>query len=250
MLNPRKLIFSFAAAGLLAGCCAAAQESIATTPVSGLHETTGWRNFWPSRWKQKLGEAKKLGGQVRVVFLGDSITHFWDTTGHKVFEENFSRYHTLNLGFSGDRTQQTLWIARESGIFQLVRPGLVVLMIGTNNVGWKESGPKEAAEGIRQILAAVRKNAPQAKILLFAVFPRGKNDNDAMRRKVAEINRELPALADGKDIFYVDINSKLMNADGTIDAAMMPDYLHPAQAGYLIWRDAILPYAEKYAGGK
>ncbi len=223
-----------------------AEDNPAVKPLSGVTETTGRRDFWPARWQQKFEEARTLGDQIQVVFLGDSITHFWESNGREVFAETFPPYHTLNLGFSGDRTQHTLWIARESGIFKLIHPRLVVLMIGTNNIGWKESTPEQTVAGIQQILAAVREQAPQAKILLFAVFPRGKTADDPMRRQVEEINRGLPALADNQNIFFVDINRQLMNPDGTIDPAVMPDYLHPARAGYVVWRDAILPYLKKY----
>ncbi len=229
------------------GICRA--DSVATTPVSGEKETD-WRAFWWPRWQAKLQEAKMLGDKAEIVFLGDSITNFWETNGKEVFDETFPRYGTLNLGFSGDRTQHTLWIARESGIFKIVHPKLIVLLIGTNNIGWRESSPQETVEGIKLILEALRAQAPQAKILLFAVFPCGAKPDDAMRKLVEEINRGLPKLADGENIFYVDISDKLTNADGTIDPAVMPDYLHPAKAGYATWRDAILPYVVKYVEGE
>ena len=220
--------------------------SIAAKPRSGIDEPQKGRAFWKSRWEAKLKQAKAEGNKCRIVFLGDSITHFWESKGKEVYDETFPKYHTLNLGFSGDRTQHTLWIAQESGIFDIVHPDLIVIMIGTNNIGWKESSPTEAICGIRQILKVLRKNAPQAKILIFDVFPRGEKPTDTYRQQVNEINAHLPALADGTHIFHASINDRLMDADGTIPKSMMADFLHPGKPGYIIWRDAILPYIDRF----
>ena len=221
-------------------------DSIAAKPLSGINEPQKGRQFWKGRWEAKLNQAKAEGDNCRIVFLGDSITHFWESNGKEVFDQTFPKYHTLNLGFSGDRTQHTLWIAQESGVFDIVHPNLIVIMIGTNNIGWKESSPAEAACGIRQILKALRKNAPQAIILLFDVFPCGEKPSDAHRQLVNQINAQLPPMADGRHIFHVSINDKLMDADGTIQKSMMSDFLHPGKPGYVIWRDAMLPYINKY----
>ncbi len=240
---------------VLTSCCSVSRlecpsnckhESIAAKPLSGIDEPQKGRKFWKARWEAKLDQAKTDGEKCRIVFLGDSITHFWESKGKEVYEETFPKYHTLDLGFSGDRTQHTLWIAQESGIFDIVHPNLIVLMIGTNNIGWKESSPAETVCGIRQILKAIRKNAPQAKILLFDVFPRGEKPTDAYRQKVNEINAQLPAMADDKFIFHISINDKLMDADGTIQKSMMADFLHPGKPGYIIWRDAIQPYINRF----
>ena len=253
----RRLLVSFVSLlvyAMLTGCCTArlecpkgcAHDSIAAKPRSGLEESGRGRDFWKGRWEAKLKQAKADGDSCQIVFLGDSITHFWESKGKEVFEETFVKYHTLDLGFSGDRTQHTLWIAKESGIFDIVHPKLIVLMIGTNNIGWKESGPYETLCGIRQILKALRKNAPQAKILLFDVFPCDEKPTGFHRQLVNEINRGLPALADGKRIVHLSINDKLMQPDGTISKEMMSDFLHPGKPGYVIWRDAIMPYVPKH----
>ena len=249
------LLILFISALVFTSCCSVSRlecpssckhDSIAAKPLSGIDEPQKGRTFWKARWEAKINQAKADGEKCRIVFLGDSITHFWESKGKEVYDETFPKYHTLNLGFSGDRTQHTLWIAQESGVFNIVHPDLIVIMIGTNNIGWKESSPAEAACGIRQILKALRKNAPQAKILLFDVFPCGEKPTDAHRLLVNEINAQLPAMADGKHIFHLSINDKLMDADGTIQKSMMADFLHPGKPGYIIWRDAIQPYIDRF----
>lgn len=88
---------------------------------------------------------------------------------------------------------------------------------------------------------------PKAKIVLFDVFPRGANNKDSLRGKVNEINKGIPALCDGKNIFHCSINKELLELDGeTLTRQMMPDLLHPGPKGYDIWAKALLPYFTQY----
>ena len=65
------------------------------------------------------------------------------------------------------------------------------------------------------------------------------------RVQIAEINREIAKLADGKTVRYLDIGQKFLNADGTMSKDIMPDFLHPGLKGYEIWAAAIkAPVAE------
>jgi beta-glucosidase len=234
---------------LVSGCCAinrckikeAKGYNLATTPTSEMY-ATNWRKFWGPRYQEKVKFTYENANKIDIVFVGDSITHFWDTTGKEVAAEKFPNHTILNLGFSGDRTQQTIWTTSQKEIWGKINPKLITLMIGTNNIGWNESDATATLEGIKIILSNLRKNAPEAKILLFAIFPRGKDKTDQFRPQIDIVNAALQNLADGENIIFVNINNKLMNADGTISKEMMPDYLHPAKPGYVIWADAIKPY--------
>ena len=88
----------------------------------------------------------------------------------------------------------------------------VVLNIGTNNAG--KNSPAEIAAGVKACLAEIRRSQPAANILLLGIYPRGPKP-DAMREKLAAVNRELAQL-DGKDnITYLDVTEKLLQPDGT-----------------------------------
>ena len=185
------------------------------------------------------------------MFLGDSITNFWEGNGREVYQKHFASRKILNLGFSGDRTEHTLWILKESGILEKMDPKVFILMIGTNNVGHNSSTPAQTIEGVREILRVLGEKKPNAVVVLFAVFPRGANGQDGLRQKVNEINAGLPGLCDGKRVIFVSINDQLLDADGdTLSREMMPDLLHPGARGYEIWANAIEPFLAKYADGK
>lgn len=227
---------------------ATAAPNLAVQSVSGLDET-GWRSFWKPRFEQKMKQAE--AGDADIVFLGDSITNFWESNGKEAFAKWYGNRRVLNLGFSGDRTQQTIWIVKDGGILEKINPKLFVLMIGTNNVGWNETDPAQTLEGIQEILRIVREKKPNAKIVLFDVFPRGANNQDGMRKLVNQINEGIPALADGKNIFFASINSKLLEANGeTLTRETMPDLLHPGPKGYEFWAEAIEPFILKFVENK
>ncbi len=178
--------------------------------------------------------AKK--GDIDLLFDGDSITDFWGTTGKAVFDQYFGGMKVANFAISGDTTQGVLW-GLKNGEGQGFSPKAIMLMIGTNNTG-SSTGP-EIAEGVGATVLELRKDFPNAKILLLAIFPRGTGPTDANRLKNIEANKIFAKLHDNKNVFYLDIGDKFLLPDGTISRDIMGDQLHPTAAGYEIWAAAV-----------
>ena len=212
----------------------------------------GRREWWwkdPEMWlnavRRHRREASELGPEIDLVFLGDSITRGWEGNGKKVLEELRRTYRIHTLGIGGDRVQHNIWRARY-GELAGYRAKCVMIMIGTNNnYGDK---PNATAVGIKRLLAEVRAHQPQAKILLVPVFPREERPDAAKRLNNAAVNKIIRAYADDRDVFWLDFNDRLVQADGTISRELMPDFLHPVEAGYRIWADAALPYFRRFCG--
>ena len=76
-------------------------------------------------------------------------------------------------------------------------------------------------------------------MLLLAIFPRGATRGDKMRVRNSQVNKIIKGYDDGKKVFFLDIGSKFLTADGTLTREMMPDLLHLSPKGYQIWADAI-----------
>ena len=57
-----------------------------------------------------------------------------------------------------------------------LNPKVVMLMIGTNNLGSHQS-VQDTIAGIKCDVAAIHEKLPEAKILLLAIFPRGANSS-------------------------------------------------------------------------
>ncbi len=132
----------------------------------------------------------------------------------------------------------TLKVRKTGGECRGHKPEAVMLMIGTNNTG-SCSGP-EIAEGIGAIVLELRKDFPDAKILLLAILPRGACPADANRRKIEETNRIIARLDDQKHVLFMNINSRFLDDKGGL-IGFRSDNLHPVEQGYEIWASAVAP---------
>lgn len=212
----------------------------ATTPRKG-------SSVHNKRIAEKMKQAKALKEKVKILFLGDSITHGWEWNkdARKLFKENFAPYNTLNLGCNGDRTEYTLWFVEKSGILDHIRPQLVVMMIGTNNLS-RSYSPEAVARAIGMIKENLRKRYPEAKILLYGIFPREADPAHPLRLLIARTNEIIASYADNKQVFYEDIGPYMLNRHAHLHRSMMGDLLHPKLPGYVIWKDSIMKYVKKY----
>jgi beta-glucosidase len=120
-------------------------------------------------------------------------------------------------------------------------------MIGTNNSNKQDNSPDEILAGVEAIVRQIRDRQPDTKVLLLGIFPRGKGFSD-QRGKILQVNQALARMDDGKTIFYLDFGSQYIQDDGSISRTIMPDYLHPNQAGYVIWANAIEPKLKQLLG--
>jgi lysophospholipase L1-like esterase len=189
-----------------------------------------------------LEQAKK--GNIDLLFLGDSITQGWlgrNGQGEgpiEVWDRFYVPRNAADFGIGGDRTQHVLW-RLDNGEVDGIKPKVVVLMIGTNNVA--SNSAAEIADGVKAIVAKLREKLPESKILLLGVFPRGEKPAGPAREKLAAVNESISKLDDGKMIKYLDIGKSFLNDDGTISRDVMPDFLHLTRKGYRIWADAMEP---------
>jgi N-acetylglucosamine-6-sulfatase len=211
--------------------------SVPTVPEART-ETTGKWAWWPARHAAKVAETKAGGGEV--IFLGDSITQGWETVGKAAWERHFAPRKAANYGFGGDSTQHVLWRVK-NGEFDNASPKAIVLLIGTNHARHGDFTPEQIAAGIRALLDALAEKCPRAKVLLLGILPRGPDAADPWRRKCEAVNALLPALADGKRVHHLNVNTKLLTADGTLPKEIAPDLLHLSPKGYSILAEALEP---------
>jgi lysophospholipase L1-like esterase len=188
-----------------------------------------------SRHEGFVATAKQ--SNIDLLLHGDSITDWWLQEANKpVFDKYFGRIRTANFAIAGDTTQGVLWGLR-NGEGQGFQPRAVMLMIGTNNTGTFTA--PEIAEGIGAVVMELRRDFPDAKILLLAIFPRGR-PGDPVRDKIAEVNRIVAKLDDQQHVFYLDIGRKFLDDNGVfLPDSFRPDNLHPQAKGYDIWGDAV-----------
>jgi len=177
-------------------------------------------------------------GNIDLLLHGDSITDWWvqGDANKAMFDKYFGNFRTANFAVAGDTTQGVLW-GLKNGEGQGFQPKAVMVMIGTNNSG--NLAAPEIAEGVGAVVLEMRKDFPNAKILLLGIFPRSI-PGDPVREKLAEVNRIISKLDDQQHVFYMDIGAKFLDDRGFfLPDSFRTDNLHPQAKGYDIWGAAV-----------
>jgi lysophospholipase L1-like esterase len=214
-------------AALIALACNAPEHG-STQPAPNAHEP------------ERVAALAALGraAEADLVFVGDSITQLWETTGKQVWEDYYSGRRAINLGVGWEQTQNVLW-RLERGHFDRLRPRLIVLLIGTNNSQQSSHSPEGIADGVGAILSSFRQKMPATRVLLLGIFPRGRKLQDPHRKNTQAANQLLRRFADGKRVFYRDIGHVFVRDGGSVDPTLMPDFVHLSERGYALWAEAI-----------
>lgn len=207
--------------------------STQVTPNSAVIPVVKDADWWLPRHQNILDRVRQ--GNVDLIFIGDSITNRWQTTGLSVWNQYYANRNAVNMGFEGDRTENVLW-RLDNGEIDGIFPKLAVIMIGTNN---HDDNAEEVGEGIIAICRRIRTKCPSTRILLMAIFPRSQYPSTHRVKNLRSSLYAAGVLADDDKVIYKDIAEFLMNPDGSISASMMPDYLHPELPGYQIWAQQI-----------
>jgi lysophospholipase L1-like esterase len=194
-------------------------------------------------------------GDIDLIFLGDSITEQWEGPGKDVWEKYYGKRRAVDFGTGGDMTQHVLWRLQNGNVEGLDAPKegkpprLVVLMIGTNNIGTGET-PENTAAGVEAVAKLLREKLPKTDVLLLGVFPREAKPEGGLRKSAARVNELVKGSALPKGVHYLDIGDKFLEKDGTISKDVMPDELHLSAKGYEIWAQAIEPKVHELLGEK
>jgi len=245
----------------LASARAAAPDFVSTHPLQRV-------DYWQQRQADLTAELKNAQAlrDVRLVFLGDSITDFWHLDdnpwfpglkcGRKIWDESFAgnrpENRALNLGISGDRMEHVLYRLlpeKAGGLGQLDAPGLhpefIIVMVGINNTFAGESPMADSVfAGIQAVVTAVHERQPRALVVLESLLPTGEEAKN--RDVVRPVNERLLALSVSQPfagyVRYLDLYSSFVDPEGKQLSRYFNDGLHPNQAGYGIWRDRLVPF--------
>jgi len=239
-----KKIFALFFSLVIATTAFSQETNLHTAPVRNpaiIPVSRGNPTNWLARHEGFVKQTK--AGGIDLLFMGDSITDFWRNRGKNVWEKFYASRHAANFGIGGDRTQHVLWRI-EHGELDGIDPKVIVLMIGTNNSNTDSAD--QISEGVEKIVGEMREKCPKSKILLLAIFPRGKPDAKPQQMEtINKVNERIAKLDDGKTVTFLNINKAFLGEDGKLHADVMPDFLHPNEHGYQLWADAMEPTLDK-----
>lgn len=189
-------------------------------------------------WNERHRQVLELNQQLNpdVVVIGNSIMHYWGGQpaherqwGLKQWNNLFKGHRVVNMGFGWDRIENVYWRLYH-GELDGISPKHIVLMIGTNNIGF-QSG-EQIAEGIKGLATLIGSKQPGAKLHVIKVLPRMHGE-----QKVKEINEQLDRiLKPGPHLEVIDLTSEftLKDGSGKIDPTLFREGLHPNEKGYAV----------------
>ena len=210
---------------------AARPRAVVPAPRSDLH----------SRQRRLRFRERARRGGAEVALVGDSITEAWSYAGRPVFDRVFEKRQAVNLGINGDRTEHVL--GRLEADLDGFRPRVVVLMIGTNNLG--HDPVDHIVAGVGEIVGELHRLRPDAEVVLVAVTPRGATVDAPSRVAVRALNAALAPAAESWDVTWVDAGPALLEPDGVLSPALAPDALHFSTQGYERWWSVLGPVVER-----
>jgi len=185
-------------------------------------------------------------GDIDIVFFGTTDTEMWlwSDRGRSVWDQQLAVRKAAGFGSQGTRFESLMW-RMQNGELSGYQAKVVVLQLisgaGLNpgdslaDVVKKEAG----------IIAEARSRQPQAKILIFAAFPRGADTAPRM----AEANAAIATLADNETVFYIDIGKRFFRPDGSFNYSMWS--LDTANRGiqtsaFKVWAEELQPWLARF----
>jgi lysophospholipase L1-like esterase len=222
-----------------------------------------------ARHDEKVAAIKS--GNYDLFLIGNSITETLEGEGEEwkplraAWDKHLVPLNAINLGYSGYRTENILWNMQNGELDQKHSPKVAMLLIGTNNLDDQHYPKIHTAEevfaGTRAIVELIRLRHPTTKILILRIFIcGGPGDQTPYHRKYNRSAKAIAAtlkageltakLADGRQVFWLDINDVFLRSDGTINTDLMPDLIHPNGAGAEAWVSAVEPMLIRLKGGK
>lgn len=186
-------------------------------------------------WKRRVAEQEQqLANQrARVGFLGDSLTEFWQHTGSGAWYRDMVPLKPINLGIAGDRTENILYRIQRLD-FRRARTELLILMMGTNNLGMDHPDPPEkVVEAIQKAVTLLKpKLPPAATLVVLGVPPSGDAAHSPLRKSIQATNAQLAAVTWPAGVKYVPVYEVFVDAEDQWKPGLTLDGTHFSAAGY------------------
>lgn len=197
---------------------------------------------WEALVEKQFAEVRRGGHEL--VFIGDSITEYWDHDGREVWDAYYGDRNALNFGVGGDRTENVLWRIDHAELDRL-SPKVAVVLIGTNN--YKVSDAYGISEGTLAIVQRLGKLWPDTQILVVGILPAGLWPNPR-RTVMDDANRRTAAILHGPNVHFLNVNDTFIYRNGLVTPELMIDSLHLSTEGYKAWAEAMEPTLARLLG--
>jgi len=179
-----------------------------------------------------------------IVFFGDSRARQWPAP------DGWKGATIVNRGIGNQTTAQVL--GRFPQHVASLKPGLVVLQVGVNDLKTIPLFPSEKEKIVRNCQANIARLVRDAvesgsRVVVTTIMPLGKVPierrpfwSDDVATAIKEVNATITAMG-GERVSVFDTGQILAGPDGTVDPKYSRDLLHLQPEGYAALNRAIAP---------
>ncbi|SHE46448.1 GDSL-type esterase/lipase family protein [Dysgonomonas macrotermitis] len=173
----------------------------------------------------------------KVVFIGDSITEFWEWKDAVFFKSN----GYICKGIGGQTTDEML-LRFKRDVLDL-NPQIVVISGGINDAS-EFNAPYDEDETLANLkFMAESAESNGIKVILTSVpytrvFNWGGKSKEVSAR-TCELNVKIELYAHQKGYVFADLFAPFLKSDGSMDSQYIPDEIHPSKEGYALMKTVI-----------
>lgn len=212
-------------------------KAAATKQLTRLNPT---HEQWKSLLEQEAkAVAKGQGANRLAILLGDSISMWFPVAG---FPGNGSQLW-LNQGISGENSGQIL---QRLFAFSQTRPDTIYVLAGINDLR-QGASDEIILNNIRQIAQRLRRNHPQAQVVLQSILP--TRLSAIPNERIRNLNQQIAVIAQQERAGYLDLHSLFVDKQGQMRQDLTTDGLHLSRLGYEVWQEG-LQYTESVLTAK
>jgi lysophospholipase L1-like esterase len=184
----------------------------------------------------------------RVCFIGDSLTELWEHHGKADWDLHFKPLKSANLGVTADRTEHILERIRRLD-FRRAKPELVVLLMGTNNLGMDPADkPDEVFRAFQKAVAVLQVKTPQAQVLLLTIPPSGYEPKSALRQRIQETNQLVTTATWPATVRVLPVYESMVDEQDRWRADCTLDGTHFSATGYGRLASLLAPVVKEMLG--
>lgn len=175
----------------------------------------------------------------RIVFIGDSITEFWQRYDSVFFTQN--KY--INRGISSQTTFQ-IQERFQNDVIDL-EPKYVIILAGINDIA-ENNGPISIEEIMNNIVSMVEKALKNnIEVVLCSILPASDfywNPKIKPIEKIKQLNVLIEAYCLIEKIIFVDYYTPMVDENFGLDKKFTDDGVHPNLNGYLKMKTILESY--------
>ena len=191
-------------------------------------------------WIRRAGEQQHALTNQRgdVCFigdsLGDSLTEYWLDTGRQTWDLEFAPLKSINLGLAADRTENVL---NRIGRLEFYRaaPKVIVLLMGTNNLGMMPPDrPEDVVKAVQKAEVMLRAKVPAAHLIVLGIPPNGYEAGGMLRDSIKKTNELLKQVVWTGNVTFIPVYDSFVDEQDRWRTGLTLDGTHFTAEGYKV----------------